>query len=187
MLINTATRELHYKLVYYGPSAGGKTANLRFIQQRALPNAPHALRSWADDQGRTVFFDYLVLPFGTLRGLQTRIHLFATPGAPMHAHTRERLLANADGVVFVADLRPGAQEANEASWRELQTLLAAQRCVDVPIVLQFNHCDAPDARDVQALHAACDPALPFVVAKAAGGTGVLATLKTISDRLLASL
>jgi len=187
MLINTATRQLHYTVVYYGPHTSGKTTNLRFIHQRAMPHEPHALRSWADQHGRTAFFDQLSLAFGVQRGLHTTLHLLAVPGAEMYVHSRTTLLANADGVVFVADSRPTAYAANQASWHELQTALAQYDLRTIPIVVQGNYRDAADALATQALQELSGGSHPHVAASAISGTGVLATLQTISHRLLATL
>ena len=186
-LINPATRELHYTVVYYGASASGKTTNLRFIQQRAMPHEPHALRSWVDRDGRTAFFDQVSLPFGMQRGLRTTIHLLAVPGASMYTHTRTALLSNVDGVVFVADARPTAWGANQASWHELHAALDEHRRSSVPVVLQHNHTDAADALDAPALHEIFGNNHAHVAASAATGVGVLATLQTISNRLFAKL
>ncbi len=187
MLIDTATRQLHYTVVYYGPHESGKTTNLRFIQHRAMPHEPHALHSWTDQHGRTAFFDQLLLAFGVQRGLHTTLHLLAVPGANMYAHTRTALLANVDGVVFVADSRPAAQDANQASWHELHEALDAYALGTVPIVVQSNHHDAADAVPIHILQALFAAAHPHVSASASNGTGVLATLQTISHRLLAKV
>lgn len=186
-LINPDTRERHYTVVYYGACASGKTTNLQFIQQRAMPHDPQALRSWADGNGRTAFFDQVSLPFGVQRGLRTIIHLLAVPGAPMYAHTRTALLANVDGVVFVADARPAAWAANQASWHELHAALDEHRRSSVPLVLQHNHTDAANALDVPALHQIFGNNHAHVTASAATGVGVLATLQTITNRLFAKL
>jgi hypothetical protein len=187
MLIDAATRQLHYTVVYYGPHRSGKTTNLQFIQQRAMPHEPNALRSWPDQHGRTAFFDQLSLAFGVQRGLHTTLHLLAVPGADMYAHTRTALLANADGIVFVADARSTAQAANQASWHELQEALDAYALRTVPIVVQGNHQDAADALNIQALHALFVNVPAIMSASAITGTGVLATLQTISHKLLATL
>jgi len=186
-LINSATRELHYTVVYYGASGSGKTTNLRFIQQRAMPHAPHALRSWADGDGRTAFFDQISLSFGVQRGLRTTIHLLAVPGATIYTHTRTALLSNVDGVVFVADARPAAWAANQASWHELHAALDEHGSSSVPVVLQHNHTDAADALDAPDLYQIFGNNHAHVAASAATGVGVLATLQTISNRLLAQL
>lgn len=187
MLINTAARELHFTVVYYGPHTSGKTTNLQFIQQRAMPHEPHALRSWTDQHGRTAFFDQLSLALGVQRGLHTTLHLLAVPGADVYAHTRTALLANADGVVFVADARPTAQAATQASWNELQAALAQYDLRTIPIVVQGNHNDAPNALPPQTWQALSDNIHPHVAASAVNGTGVLPTLQTMSNRLLAKL
>lgn len=184
-LINAATSQLFATLLYYGPSMAGKTANLRFIQQRAMPHEPQALRSWVDHQGRTALFDHVALPFGVQRGLHTTIHLFATPGADEYAHTRAALLTNVDGIVFVVDSRPHTQDANLASWYELRAAVREHGLNDVPVVLQFNHRDAADALPADVLQAQFDATRPHVLANAAGGMGVLATLKAITHSLLA--
>lgn len=186
-LINTTTRELHCKLIYWGPRSSGKTENLRFIQRRALPNQPHALQTWVDTTGHTAFFDQLTIPFGTLQGLRTYIHVFAVPGTPGYAHTRAALLGDLDGIVFVADSRQQAQAVNEQSFRELQTLLQASNTPDLPIVLQYNHRDAPNACDLQTLDGQLGQAGPCFEASAIKGSGVLATLKKISDLVFAKL
>jgi signal recognition particle receptor subunit beta len=186
-LINSATRELHYTVVYYGASASGKTTNLRFIQQRAMPREPHALRSWADQDGRTAFFDQVSLPFGVQHGLRTMIHLLAVPGATMYTHTRTALLANVDGVVFVADARPAARAANQARWHELHAALNEHRRSSVPIVLQHNHTDAADALDASALQEMFGNNHVHIAANAATGVGVLATLQTLGNQLFATL
>jgi signal recognition particle receptor subunit beta len=186
-LITTASRAIHCKLIYWGPSASGKTANVRCLQQRAVPDQPHALRSWPDQAGQTAFFDQISLAFGVLHGFQTHLHVFATPGAARYAHTRAALLNNVDGVVFVADSRAQAQTANQQSLHELQARLQSRDRMDVPIVMQYNHRDAPDALAVAALNEQFGQPWATVEASAVNGVGVLATLKAISDSIFAKL
>lgn len=186
-LVNTTSRQIHYKLIYWGPAASGKTTSLRFIQQRSQPKHPQALRTWPDKHGRTAFFDQISLAFGTRNGLEAHVHVVGTPGADMYIGVRSLLLPRADGIVFVADSRPEAQAANQLSFRELQTLLQTHDLSDVPVVLQYNHRDAADALAVETMSRQWGRALPYVESNASTGSGVLSTLKMISDLVLVRL
>src|SRR5688572_2948742 len=125
-LINVAAREIHCKIVYYGPGMGGKTSNLQYIHAQVSKEAKGELLSIATETERTLFFDFLPLDLGKVRGFQTRFHLYTVPGQVIYDRTRVALLNGADGVVFVADSEQSRLEEDVASLRELGRNLQAQ-------------------------------------------------------------
>ena len=111
-LINYASREINCKLVYYGPGLGGKTTNLEYIYEKVAPTAKGKLISLATETERTLFFDFLPVDLGTIRGFKTRFHLYTVPGQVFYDASRKLILKGVDGVIFCADSQVVRMEAN---------------------------------------------------------------------------
>jgi signal recognition particle receptor subunit beta len=189
-LINVAAREIHCKIVYYGPGMSGKTSNLKYIHSQVPRDAKGELLSIATETERTLFFDFLPLDLGKVRGFQTRFHLYTVPGQVLYERTRVAVLNGADGVVFVADSQRHKLEENIRSLRELAVNVTKQnkKFQDFPVVLQYNKRDVPGALPVPTL----DKYLNTLrwqryEATATTGGGVFDTLKAISKLVISKL
>ncbi len=149
MRVNYKTRELQIKIVYYGPALAGKTTNIRQIFNHVSPDRRSDLTVVDTDGDRTLFFDYLQVELGTIGGFTPRINLYTVPGQPIYATTRKIVLRGADAVVFVADSAPERADENRAAWEQLhQHLHALGLAADLPIVVQWNKRDLPQAMPV---------------------------------------
>ncbi|MDW8145599.1 MAG: GTPase domain-containing protein [Roseiflexaceae bacterium] len=189
-LINVAAREIHCKIVYYGPGMSGKTSNLQYIHSQVPKEAKGELLSIATETERTLFFDFLPLDLGKVRGFQTRFHLYTVPGQVLYERTRVAVLSGADGVVFVADLQKHKLEENIRSLRELAINITRQnkRFQDFPIVLQYNKRDVPGALPVATLDKYLNTlGWQRFEATATIGAGVFDTLKAISKLVISKL
>ncbi|MEX2582004.1 MAG: GTPase domain-containing protein [Gemmatimonadota bacterium] len=186
-IVNYASREITSKIVYYGPARSGKTTNLQYIHTTVPEARRGPIVSLATEGDRTLFFDYLPLDLGTISGYRTRMQLYTVPGQVYYDSTRRLVLQGADGVVFVADSRLDRQAENLESFRNLQSNLLDQG-VDprsVPVCLQYNKRDLPDAAPESELEAGLNfRALPAVGASALSGEGVFETLEAISGLVL---
>src|SRR6266849_3458947 len=151
--INYAAREINCKIVYYGPGLCGKTTNLQWIYDKTNPQAKGKLISLATETDRTLFFDFLPLDLGTVRGFKTRFHLYTVPGQVFYDASRKLILKGVDGVIFVADSQEARMEANFETMENLQDNLK-EHGYDfgkVPYVLQLNKRDLPNVMQVDAL------------------------------------
>jgi hypothetical protein len=188
--INFAAREINCKLVYYGPGLGGKTANLQWIYDNATPGNKGKMISLATETDRTLFFDFLPLDLGTVRGFKTRFHLYTVPGQVFYEASRKLILKGADGVVFVADSQEERMDANHETLEGLQEHLK-EHGLDfqtIPYVLQLNKRDLPTALAVDDLKKELQlKGEPAVEAVAFQGTGVFETLKAVAQLVLAEL
>jgi signal recognition particle receptor subunit beta len=188
--INYAAREINCKLVYYGPGLGGKTTNIKFVYEKTNPNAKGKLISLATETDRTLFFDFLPLDLGEIRGFRTRFHLYTVPGQVFYDASRKLILKGVDGVVFVADSQAARMDANLESLKNLELNLKEQGydLKSIPYVLQFNKRDLPTAMPVEemkkALHYKQEPIFEAIANK---GTGVFETLKMIAKMVLLEL
>src|SRR5688572_9676907 len=146
-LINVAAREIHGKIVYYGPGLCGKTTNLQYIHSQIPANGRSDLLSIATETERTLFFDFMPLELGKVHGFSIRFHLYTVPGQVLYERTRVAVLNGADGVVFVADAQRDRLKENLGSLMELSQNIKAQgkRFSDYPLVLQYNKRDIPNA------------------------------------------
>ena len=181
--INYATREINCKIVYYGPGLGGKTTNLQFIYNKTAPEAKGKMISLATETERTLFFDFLPLSLGEIRGFKTRFHLYTVPGQVFYDASRKLILKGVDGVVFVADSQIERMEANLESVENLRTNLAEQGySLDrVPYVVQYNKRDLPNIATVDELRRLINPRnVPEFQAVAPTGVGVFDTLKAVA-------
>ena len=145
--IDFASREINCKIVYYGPGLGGKTKNLQFLHERTCPSRRGQLVSLATETERTLFFDFLPLDVGSLKGFRTRLHLYSVPGQVFYDAARRALLGGVDGIVFVADSQAARLPANVESIRNLEKNLkhAGYDLATIPYVLQLNKRDLSTA------------------------------------------
>jgi hypothetical protein len=188
--INYMAREINCKVVYYGPGLCGKTTNLQFIYERTNPDAKGKMISLATETERTLFFDFLPLSLGEIRGFKTRFHLYTVPGQVFYDASRKLILKGVDGVIFVADSQLERMEANLESVENLRTNLAEQGYdLDrVPYVIQYNKRDLPNAVELDELRTALNPTgVPDFEAQARTGEGVFDTLKAVSKLVLTEL
>jgi signal recognition particle receptor subunit beta len=162
-MINYASREINCKLVYYGPGLGGKTTNLEFVYNKVAPNSRGKLISLATETERTLFFDFLPVDLGTIRGFKTRFHLYTVPGQVYYNASRKLILKGVDGVVFVADSQIERMEANIESMQNLYDNMAQHgyNLTSIPFVIQYNKRDLPNAAPIRELQAALNPGWPI--------------------------
>ena len=161
-MINYASREINCKLVYYGPGLGGKTTNLEFVYNKVAPGARGKMISLATETERTLFFDFLPVDLGTIRGFKTRFHLYTVPGQVYYNASRKLILKGVDGVVFVGDSQMERMEANIESMQNLYDNMA-QHGIDLtrlPFVVQYNKRDLPNAAPIAQLQDALNPGWP---------------------------
>jgi signal recognition particle receptor subunit beta len=190
-MINYASREINCKLVYYGPGLGGKTSNLEYIYGQINPEPRGKMISLATEQERTLFFDFLPVDLGSIRGFKTRFHLYTVPGQVYYNASRRLILKGVDGIAFVADSQAERMDANIAAMENLYENLAdyGYDPKNVAIALQYNKRDLPSAVPVDELRSHLNPAgqLPEYEAVAISGRGVFDTLKAVSKLVLKSL
>ena len=188
--INYSSREINCKIVYYGPGLCGKTTNLQYIYDKTNPGAKGKLISLATETDRTLFFDFLPLSLGEIRGFKTRFHLYTVPGQVFYDASRKLILKGVDGVVFVADSQVERMEANIESFENLRTNLGEQGydLNKIPSVVQYNKRDLPNAVTIEELRASLNPrTVPEFQAVAPTGVGVFDTLKAVAKLVLTEL
>ncbi len=188
--INYMAREINCKIVYYGPGLCGKTTNLQYIYDRTNTGAKGKMISLATETERTLFFDFLPLSLGEIRGFKTRFHLYTVPGQVFYDASRKLILKGVDGVIFVADSQVERLEANQESVENLRINLREHGYAldDLPYVVQYNKRDLPNCVDTPTLRALLNPTgVPDFEAKARTGEGVFDTLKTVSKQVLSEL
>jgi signal recognition particle receptor subunit beta len=186
--INYSSREINCKIVYYGPGLCGKTTNLQYVYAKTNPEAKGKMISLATETERTLFFDFLPLSLGEIRGFKTRFHLYTVPGQVFYDASRKLILKGVDGVVFVADSQIERMEANIESLENLRVNLAEQGydLNKVPFVVQYN--DLPNVATVEELRGLLNPrAVPEYQAVAPTGVGVFDTLKAVAKLVLTEL
>src|SRR5204862_2149167 len=188
--INYSSREINCKIVYYGPGLCGKTTNLQYIYANTNQQAKGKMISLATETERTLFFDFLPLSLGEIRGFKTRFHLYTVPGQVFYDASRKLILKGVDGVIFVADSQMERLEANQESVENLRTNLAEQgySLEKIPYVIQYNKRDLPNVGTVEELRQVLNPAsVPDYEAVARTGIGVFDTLKAVSKLVLTEL
>ncbi|MBX3298841.1 MAG: GTPase domain-containing protein [Acidobacteria bacterium] len=188
--INYASREINCKIVYYGPGLCGKTTNLQYIYDSTAPQAKGKLISLATETDRTLFFDFMPLELGTVRGFKTRFHLYTVPGQVYYDASRKLILKGVDGVVFVADSQDERMDANIESLNNLEENLQSQGydLSTIPYVLQLNKRDLPNVTPVNELtQELVRKGEPVFEAVATNGTGVFDTLKAVAKQVLTEL
>ncbi len=189
--INYSSREINCKIVYYGPGLCGKTTNLQHIYSKTNPDVKGKMISLATETERTLFFDFLPLALGEIRGFKTRFHLYTVPGQVFYDASRKLILKGVDGVVFVADSQEERYEANIESLENMKANLTEQGfdINKIPWVLQYNKRDLPNAVALDELQKELNPdgkVLEFE-ASASSGKGVFETLKALAKLVLADL
>ncbi len=190
VLFNYATKEITAKIVYYGPGLCGKTTNLQFVYDSLPSNSKSKMLSLATKTDRTLFFDFLPLDLGKIRGMRTKLQLYTVPGQVYYNSTRQLVLKGADGIVFVADSQDFALDANLESMQNLEDNLKRQgiRLKEMPLVIQYNKRDLPNAMAVPELDAEINTMqVPAFESVATTGLGVEETLKGITQLVLAHL
>lgn len=188
--INFVAREINCKIVYYGPGLGGKTTNLQWIFDQAVGKSGGKMISLATETDRTLFFDFLPLDLGTVRGFKTRFHLYTVPGQVFYDASRKLILRGVDGVVFVADSQEERMDANLEALENLQENLKEHSYdfLKIPYVVQLNKRDLPTALSVEELKKALlrkgESTFEAIAFK---GVGVFETLKQVGRQVLAEL
>jgi len=188
--INFAAREINCKIVYYGAGLGGETTNLQVIYQKTADQQKGKMISLATETERTLFFDFLPLDLGSVRGFKTRIHLYTVPGQVFYDASRKLILRGVDGIVFVADSQEQRMDANVEALENLMSNLK-EHGYDfnkIPYVLQLNKRDLPNILPVDLLATELRKKNEAIVeAVAFQGVGVFETLKEIAKQVLTEL
>lgn len=190
VLFNYASKEVTAKIVYYGPGLCGKTTNLKFIYESLPSNTRSKMISLATNQDRTLFFDFLPLELGTIKGMSVRLQLYTVPGQVFYNSTRQLVLKGADGVIFVADSQEFMEDANIESWNNLKENLSSHGFIlkNFPHVIQYNKRDLPNILPVDYLNSLLNEYnVPYFEAIATTGYNVEATLKEMTKMVLQDL
>lgn len=185
--INYNAKEIHCKVVYYGPSLSGKTTNIQWVYQKTADDQKSKLVALNTDIERTLFFDFLPLNVGDIRGFQTRFHLYTVPGQVVYDASRKLILKGLDGVIFVADSQVERMEENIESLRNLERNLEQQgyNIREIPLIMQYNKRDLPNVASMAELRSALNPYnAPEIEAIASEGRGVFESLKTVSKSII---
>ena len=188
--INYSSREINCKIVYYGPGLCGKTTNLQYIYSKTNPDVKGKMISLATETERTLFFDFLPLALGEIRGFKTRFHLYTVPGQVFYDASRKLILKGVDGVVFVADSQIERMEANVESLENLGVNLREQGydLAKLPYVIQYNKRDLPNAAPLDEMRRVLNAGgAPEFEACATVGKGVFETLKAVAKGVLTDL
>ncbi len=188
--VNYHTKEVNCKIVYYGPGLGGKTTNIQYIYQKTSSQNKGQIITLNTENERTLFFDFLPLDLGEIRGFKTRFHLYTVPGQVFYEASRKLILRGVDGLVFVADSQVERMEANLESYQGLERNLAEQGydVSKVPMVMQWNKRDLPNIVPVEDLRFQLNKRkFPEFEAVATNGQGVFDTLKMVSKSVLLNI
>lgn len=188
--INYSSREINCKIVYYGPGLCGKTTNLQYIYKKTNPEQKGKLISLATETERTLFFDFLPLALGDIKGFRIRFHLYTVPGQVFYAASRKLILKGVDGVVFVADSQLERMEANIESLEDLRINLSEQGydLDKLPFTIQYNKRDLPNVAPLMEMNSLLNPnGVPYFEAVAVTGKGVFETLKSVAKLVLFEL
>lgn len=188
--INHQAKRIHCKIVYYGPSLGGKTTNMQWVYNQVAGGEKSDLFSLPTDVERTLFFDFLPLNVGDIRGFETRFHLYTVPGQVVYDSLRRPLIRGLDGVIFVADSQAERMEENISALDNLEKNLEMQgyNLSEIPLVIQYNKRDLPNALPVADLRTALNRFnAPDFEAQASTGKGVMEAFKTVSKAIITVL
>lgn len=188
--INYNAKEIHCKVVYYGPSLGGKTTNLQWIYQKTLSPDKSDLQQLPTDVERTLFFDFLPMEIGEIRGFRTRFHLYTVPGQVVYDASRRLILKGLDGIIFVADSQAERMEENIQSLNNLERNLEQQGydIRNIPLSIQYNKRDLPNALPISQLRTTLNRYnAPDFEGTAREGHGVFEALKTTSKAIITTL
>jgi signal recognition particle receptor subunit beta len=189
-MINYASREINCKIVYYGTGLGGKTTNLEYIYSRVNPDTKGKMISLATETERTLFFDFLPIDLGEVRGFKTRFHLYTVPGQVYYNASRRLILKGVDGLVFVADSQASRAEANIESMHNLYENLETYGydLESIPFAIQYNKRDMPNIMSPEDLRAQINPmGVPDFEGVAIDGAGVFETLSCVSKLVIETL
>ncbi|MGW8322726.1 MAG: GTP-binding protein [Thermodesulfobacteriota bacterium] len=189
-MINYASREINCKVVYYGSGLGGKTTNLEYVYSRVSPGTKGKMISLATETERTLFFDFLPIDLGEIRGFKTRFHLYTVPGQVYYNASRRLILKGVDGLIFIADSQRSRLEANiEAMHNLYENMESYGYDVEtIPFVIQYNKRDLPDIMPVEELRSILNPmGVPDFEGVAIEGEGVFQTLSAVSKLVVKSL
>ncbi len=185
--VNDASKEANCKLVYYGPGLGGKTTNVQYVYQKTSGDVRKDIISLGSENERTLFFDFLPLDLGKIRGYRTRFHLYTVPGQEFYEASRKLVLRAVDGIIFVADSQVERMEDNIKSLQGLQANLAeaGYKIEKIPLVMQWNKRDLPNISPLEELEERLNKwNSPSFEACAISGDGVFETLKMASKLVL---
>jgi len=189
-MINYASREINCKVVYYGSGLGGKTTNLEYVYSRVNPDRKGKMISLATETERTLFFDFLPIDLGEIRGFKTRFHLYTVPGQVYYNASRRLILKGVDGLIFVGDSQRSRLEANIEAMHNLYENMESYGydIESIPFVVQYNKRDLSDIMSVEELRAVLNPmGVPDFEAVAIEGEGVFQTLSAVSKLVVKSL
>jgi hypothetical protein len=189
-MINYASREINCKIVYYGTGLGGKTTNLEYIYSKVSPETKGKMISLATETERTLFFDFLPIDLGEVRGFKTRFHLYTVPGQVYYNASRRLILKGVDGLVFVGDSQSARAEANIEAMHNLYENLESYgyNLEIIPFAIQYNKRDLPNVLPMEELRAQINPmGVPDFEAVAIEGKGVFETLSAVSKMVVKSL
>jgi signal recognition particle receptor subunit beta len=189
-LINYSSREINCKVVYYGPGLGGKTTNIQYVYEKLAPETKGKLVTLATEMDRTLFFDFLPLELGEVKGFKTRFHLYTVPGQVYYNASRKLILRGVDGIVFVADSSEARFDANIEALYNLHDNLKEYdlSLEEIPFVMQWNKRDMPDAIPVDELNKELNPeGSDNFEGVAINGVGVFDTLKCVAKQVLRQL
>lgn len=185
--VNSNAKEVHCKIVYYGPSLGGKTTNIQWVYQQTSLENKSKLKSLDQEVERTLFFDFLPLNLGEINGFKTRFHLYTVPGQIVYDASRKLILKGLDGVIFVADSQAERMDENLQAIKNLEKNLEQQGydIRQIPLVIQYNKRDLPNAMKLSELRSALNRYnAPDFEAVANEGKGVFESLKSVSKNIL---
>ncbi len=183
-------KEVNAKIVYYGPALSGKTTNIHYIFSKLLPEHRGDLMTLSTKSHRTLFFDFLPVELGEVKGYNTRFYLYTVPGQIFYNNIRKEVLRNVDGVIFVADSQARLKQDNLQSYQNLEQNLAelGRNLKDIPHVMQYNKRDMPEIQNLEDMHRQLNKYnAPFFESIATQGVGVLKSLTTISKMVLKKL
>lgn len=190
VIFNPTKREIGAKIVYYGPALCGKTTNIQFVHKKMNPNQRGELVSLATKDDRTLFFDFLPLELGKVKGFTTRFHLYTVPGQVYYVSTRRAVLTGVDGIVFVADSQDEKMAENIESLEDLERnlLYYGKKMEDIPMVMQYNKCDLENLSSIGDLNSKLNKRnLPYTRSSAVTGKGVMETLTIVCKIVLQNL
>jgi signal recognition particle receptor subunit beta len=190
MYINWALQQINLKIVYYGPGVSGKTTNLLYIHSKVAPDLKGELVSLQTQEDRTIFFDFLQLEVGKIKGKKPKFNLYTVPGQVYYAYSRKVILNGVDGIVFVADSQFDRLEANLETLNDLENNLRqdGHKLDEFPWVVQYNKRDLPNVAPIQYLQLKLNKYnVPYFEAVATQGTGVFETLKAVINLVVANV
>lgn len=190
MYINWALQQINLKIVYYGPGVSGKTTNLLYIHSKVAPDLKGELVSLQTQEDRTIFFDFLQLEVGKIKGKKPKFNLYTVPGQVYYAYSRKVILNGVDGVVFVADSQFDRLEANLETLNDLENNLRqdGHKMDEFPWVIQYNKRDLPNVAPIQYLQLKLNKFnVPYFEAVATRGDGVFETLKAVINLVVANV